>query len=321
MTNNPLLANPRPWCIGRFVMNRPARSELNSERYAYWGDKIDIKSDVSVQAFQHRVELRETELRAKTRTGSISYKEMQAKGLKSLIVKTDIPWLERVISPTQTSRVFFYSDDVDHPDLLLNEEGYVLAGTTMLTMKSLLRPGDVQKSIERTSDVYRNITYRDDWTVPSGPGFCVKGALIGGPSRNSEESQQTIVLQPGKASAFVLSMRVAVDGDQRATLLGTLPDLRRELQTQGYGNTVTVLRESKRQVAGMDAEEVLFSVTENGIQLFRFFLLAPGVPKAVARPYVDIQLILGSTNDSTLTPEQASSPVDEKGYRDMGLAA
>ena len=107
MINNPLLSNPRPWCVGRFVMDRPAESKLHSDRYEYWGDEIDIDSDVSPGTFRHKIDAREKELRTKTRTGSISYKEMLAKGLKSLIVQTDIPWLEKVVSPTQTSRLLF----------------------------------------------------------------------------------------------------------------------------------------------------------------------------------------------------------------------
>jgi Tle cognate immunity protein 4 C-terminal domain/Tle cognate immunity protein 4 N-terminal domain len=311
MTNNPLLADSRPWCIGRFVIDRPARSELSSERYEYWGDKIEIASDVSPGTFQHKLGARENELRTNKRTNSISYNEMKEKHLDSMLLETDIPWIEKAVSPTQTSRLLIYRRRVDHPDLLINEEGYVLAGTTMLTMKSLLRPGDIQQSIERTTDVYRNITYRDNWTVPTEPGFCISGALIGGPSRNSEELQQTIVLQPGRASAFVINMRAAVYGDQQSSLLKTLPDLRQDLRAQGYSHNVHVIRQAKRQVGGMDAEEVLFSIKEGGAQLFRFYLLAPGVPKTVAQPHTEIRLILGATNNSKLTPEQASSPVDE----------
>ncbi|KDP87678.1 hypothetical protein CF70_000055, partial [Cupriavidus sp. SK-3] len=83
--------------------------------------------------------------------------------------------------------------EVDYP---FAAEGYVLAGGTMLTMKlDVLRSSGIQKVTQRSTDVYKNIIYRDDWTVPTERGFCVPGALIGGPSRNSELAEQTIVLQ------------------------------------------------------------------------------------------------------------------------------
>jgi Tle cognate immunity protein 4 N-terminal domain len=75
MTNNPLLADSRPWCIGRLVMDRPARSEMYYESYEYWGDKIDIARNVSPGTFQYKVETRENELRTKKRINSINLNE------------------------------------------------------------------------------------------------------------------------------------------------------------------------------------------------------------------------------------------------------
>ena len=316
MTNNPLLADPRPWCIGRLVMDRPARSGLSYEKYEYWGDDIDIARDVSAGTFQHKVDTRESELRAKRRTTSVSsYKEMLAKGLKSMIVETDIPWLEQAVSPTSNSRLLIFKDlaEVDYP---FTAEGYVLAGSTMLTLKSdVQRSSGIQKFTQLTTDEYQNITYRDDWTVPTERGFCVPGALIGGPSRNSELAEQTIVLHPGRASAFVIKMRDAVDVDQQSSLLKTLPDLRQKLRAQG---SVQILRQGKRQVAGMEAEEVLFSIRKGGSQLYRFYLLAPGVHHSMAQPHTEIQLRLGSAltdadKDRGVKPEAVSSLVDEAG--------
>ena len=319
MTNNPLLADPRPWCIGRLVMDRPARSEMYSEGYEYWGDKIDIARNVSPGTFQHRVSTRESELRGKMRTTSISsYQEMLAKGLKSMVSETNIPWLEKAVSPTPNSRLLFFKDDADYADAPFDEEGYVLAGTTMLTMKSILNPGDIEKSIQLTTDEYQYIIYRDDWTVPSERGFCISGALIGGPSRNSEALKQSIILLPGRMSLLVINMRDAVDVDQQSSLLKTLSDLRQNLREQGYGHNVHILREGKRQVAGMDAEEVLLSIKEGKLQLYRFYLLAAGNPDSTAQPHTDIQLMLGDAlhdadKSNGMTVEQASSPVDEAG--------
>jgi hypothetical protein len=313
MNNIPLLAGPRPWCIGRFVIDRPSHSEVYYEKYEYTGDKIDLASNVSPGTFRHKVESRESELRTKRRTTSISYREMLAKGLKSMIVETDVPWLEKAVSPASNSRLFVFKDDGDSQDISFNGEGYVLAGTNMLSMKFSLGSGSVEKVVRAESEWYRNVTYRENWTVPTERGFCISGALIGGPSRNSEVAEQSIILQPGRPSLFVIRMRDAVDGDQQSSLLKTLPDLRAQLRTQGYGHNVVVLREGRRQVAGMDAEEVLFSIREGRVQMFRFYLLAPGNPDTVAQPHTEIELTLGSTANSRLPPEQASSPVDEAG--------
>ncbi|AJG21859.1 T6SS immunity protein Tli4 family protein [Cupriavidus basilensis] len=315
MTNNPLLADPRPWCIGRLVMDRPARSGISYEKYEYWGDDIEIARDVSPGTFRHKVDTRESELRASKRIISVPLTdEMMRKGDNGLH-KSDVPWLEQAVSPTPNSRLLIFKTKV-REDYPFSAEGYVLAGSTMLTMKSdVQRSSGIQKFTQLTTDEYQNITYRDDWTVPTERGFCIPGALIGGPSRNSELAEQTIVLQPGRASAFVLKMRDAVDVDQQSSLLKTLPDLRQRLGGQG---SVRILREGKRQVAGMEAEEVLFSIRDGGSQLYRFYLLAPGNPDSVAQPHTEIQLRLGSAltyadKDRGVKPEAVSSLVDEAG--------
>ncbi|SDD21997.1 hypothetical protein SAMN05216345_1071, partial [Cupriavidus sp. YR651] len=313
-TSNPLIANPRPWCIGRFVLDRPANSKISSEEYEFWGDKIDVARNVSVGTFQHKVDTRERELGTRKRTILIPYKESVRRGLPNGVVEIDVPWLEKVVSPSATSRLMIFKEDGD-ADSSFKGEGHALAGSTMLTMKSVLGSGAVQKVIRREGEWYRYITYRDDWAVPTERGFCIEGALIGGPSRNSELLHQGMVLQPGRPSLFLIDVRDAVDVDQQTSLLKTLPDLRRELRTQGYSGYVSVLRKGKRQVAGMDAEEVLFSIRSGSVQLYRFYLLAPGNPDTVAQPHTEIRLNLGSANHpalrATLPPELATSPVDE----------
>jgi len=316
MTNNPLLADPRPWCIGRLVMDRPTHSEIYYEGYEYTGDKIEVSSNVSPGTFEYKVGIREKELRNKKRINSIDYGEIKKKGLDSMLLETDIPWLETAASPTQASRLLIYKERVDHPDSSFYGEGYILAGTNMFSMKFKLGSDAVQKVIHDESEWYRNVTYRDDWTVPTERGFCISGGLIGGPSRNSEEMKQSIILLPGRSSLFVINMREAFDVDQQSSLLKTLPDLRKDLREQGYEHGVHILREGKRQVAGMDAEEVLFSIKEGGAQVFRFYLLAPGNPDTTAQPHTDIQLMLGDAlsdgdKQNGVTPEQAASPVNE----------
>lgn len=310
--NNPLLADPRPWCIGRLIIDRPARSEVSYEKYEYWGDKIAVASNVSTPAFQRKVNMREGELRTEKRIMSVPLTDEMIRNGGNGLERTDVPWLDQAVSPTPNSRLLIFKQAAA-ADRLFTQEGYLLAGSTMLTMTSGLRPDDIQDSIRLTTDEYRHITYRDDWTVPTERGFCIKGALIGGPSRNSELAEQTLVLQPGRPSAFVIKMRDAVDVDQQSSLLKTLPDLRRDLKAQGNSRNVQIVREGRRQIAGMDAEEVLFSIREGNLQLFRFYLIAPGNPDSTAQPHTEIQLILGSASHSTLPPDQATSPVDEAG--------
>jgi hypothetical protein len=228
------------------------------------------------------------------------------------IRETDTPLLELTASPTANSRTFVYKEFADDVAPYFNEDSYVLAGSTLLKTKSLVRPSDIQLSIDRTGDVYRHITYRDNWTVPTEPGFCVNGALIGGPSRNSEALIQAWTIP--SVGSIVIDMRDAVDVDEQSSLLKNLSDLKHQLRDEGYSGHVKILRQGKRTVAGMETEEVLFSIKGDGVQLFRFYLLAPGKAKDVAHPHASIQLRLGEIpKEGVITAADATSPVDEAG--------
>lgn len=318
MSPNPLLTNPRPWCMGRLVMNRPAQSEIFYEHYEFVGHKFEIAENVTIGTFQHKVTTRETELRSQKRSVDLPLtKEMMRNGDNG-IRETDIPWLEQNVSPNSNSRLFIYRQYQDDPSSLFDGEGYILAGSNMLSMKFLLDRTAVQKVIQRDSEWFRRVTYREDWTVPTEPGFCIQGALIGGPSLHSEVAEQSIILMPGHLSLFIIKMRDAVDVDQQSSLLKGLPDLRQELRSQGYSHYARILREGKRTIAGMDAEEVLFSIKEGNLQLFRFYLIAPGSPDTTAQPHTEIQLMLGNAptaqeQEQGTPQDQLTSPVDEAG--------
>jgi hypothetical protein len=317
MNNNPLLADLRPWCIGRFVIDRSAHSEISDEEYKYWGDKIDIARNVSTGTFQHKVETREKELKAKKRTVSLPLtREMVAAG-KNGIKETTTTWLENSGSPTPNSRLLIFKKFED-TDYSFTAEGYVHVGSTMLTMRSSAASDGVQKYIDLTTDEFRHIFYRDDWTVPAERGFCINGALIGGPSRNSEDVTQSFILLPGRRSLLVIQMSAAVEDDPNTSLLKSLSDLKQQLHDQGYSHYVHILRKGKRKVAGMDAEEVLFSIRDGKTQLFRFYLLASGNSATTAKPRIDIQLELGDAltdydKEQGETQETMNSPVDEAG--------
>ncbi|SDP15634.1 hypothetical protein SAMN04488595_10584 [Ralstonia sp. 25mfcol4.1] len=313
MKENPVIANLKPWCIGRMIFDRPAESSMSYEKYTYAGNDIAIRQNVSQHTFMRMVEAKEAEFRSRKRTYTIPYKEMLAKGLKSMDIETSAPWLETMASPSPQSRLFVFKKDEDVPKDVFQGEGYILAATTQLTLSGLLGRTAIQRVLRDDSDWYRQTSYREDWSVPTERGFCIKGALIGGVARSTESVDQTILLMPGRPATFIITMRNSFDIDQQASLLKTVPDLRRELDGRLLLSKVKVLRERKREFAGMQAEEVLLSMKEDGVEVFRFHLMAPGTEDDRGRPYTEIQLDLGAEPSEDFPAELATSPVDEAG--------
>jgi hypothetical protein len=296
---NPLLSQPRPWCIGRLVFDRPAASEISNQRYEFRGEKLETQYGVSIETYRVKVESLEKDLKTKQRVNPVNLNE-----------KTGHAWLEKSISPTKDSRVFVFQKGVARDvKLPFHTEGYVHSGGMLFHTVGSIGETALDKAEGIYNDTYRRIKARDNWTVPTESGFCFDGGIVTGSSTYTEEVSQSFALMPGRPALLLIQMRDAVDTDQNQ-LTRTLPQLRAQMDRMP--GLYRILRQGKRTIAGMDAEEVLFELKEGDITSYRFYLLAPGDPSTLAKPHTAIQLLLGASSPD-LAPDQATSPVDEAG--------
>ncbi|WP_258170773.1 T6SS immunity protein Tli4 family protein [Burkholderia multivorans] len=298
---NPLLSEPRPWCIGRFVFDRPGASEITNQRYEYWGDKLETQHNASHVDYQANVDELEKKYRTKRRFDPSAPDN-----------KFGPVWLERELSPTKNSKVFIYQKGIAKAVRLpFDVEGYVYENNTLFHTTGSIGSSALDEFEPIYTDLYRRIKARDNWSVPTESGFCFDGGIATGSSTSTEEVSQSFALMPGRPALLVIQMRDSVDVDQKEPLSKTLRALRSQMNRISSGS-YRILRQGKRTVAGMDAEEVLFALKEGEITSYRFYLLAPGDPSTLAKPHTAIQLILGASS-ADLTPEEATSPVDEAG--------
>ncbi|KVG28625.1 hypothetical protein WL93_06835 [Burkholderia diffusa] len=299
--NNPLLSKVRPWCIGRLVFDRPVSSEISNESYKYRGEKLVTTHNVSVETYDAKVAAREKELRAKQRVNPVNLKE-----------KTGHPWLEKAFSPVAHSRVFLFNGAVVKGVALpFDSEGYLFANGTLIQTTGRIGSDVLDRAEGIYNDTYRRIKVRDNWTVPTEPGFCFDGGIVTGPSNYTEEVTQSFALMPGRPALLVIRLRDAVEQDRAQPLTSSLPALRATLDRMP--GSYRILRQGKRAVAGMDAEEVLFALKDGDVTVYRFYLLSPGNPATVAQPHTSVELLLGAPARDDLPPDRATSPVDEAG--------
>jgi len=299
MMNNLLLSQSRPWCIGRFMFDRPVASEISNQRYEFRGERLGTQYNVSLAAYQAKTDAREKELHTKRRIDPGNRNK-----------ETSHSWLEKAFSPVKDSRVFIYQDAAtDGVTLPFDTEGYIYEKGTLFHTAGGIGSSAIGRAEDIYNDTYRRIKMRDNWSIPTESGFCFDGGIVTGSSTYTEEVSQSFALVPGRPALLVIQMRDAVDTDQ-PPLTRTLPQLRAQMDRMpGH---YRILRQGKRTVAGMDAEEALFELKEGDITSYRFYLLAPGDPSTLAKPHTAIQLLLGASSPD-LTPEQATSPVDEAG--------
>ncbi|MCA8276009.1 hypothetical protein LGN17_26355 [Burkholderia sp. AU30280] len=299
--NNSLLSKVRPWCIGRLVFDRPVSSEISNENYKYRGEKLVTTHNVLVGTYDAKVAVREKELRTKQRVNPVNLEE-----------KTGHAWLEKAFSPVPHSRIFVFNNAVAKAAILpFDTEGYLFANRTLIHTTGMIGADVLDRAESTYNDTYRRIKMRDNWTVPTEPGFCFDGGIVTGASTYTEEVSQSFALMPGRPALLVIKLRDAVDGDQAPPLTSTLPALRAKLDRMP--GSYRILRQGKRTVAGMDAEEVLFALKDGDVTVYRFYLLAPGNPATLAQPHTSVELLLGAPARDDLPPNQSTSPVDEAG--------
>ncbi|MEB2602681.1 T6SS immunity protein Tli4 family protein [Burkholderia cenocepacia] len=298
-TSNPLLSNVRPWCIGRLVFDRPVSSEISSQRYAYRGEQLLTTHEVPPDAYQAAIAAREQVMRTRLRANPV---EMDR--------KTRHAWLEKAFSPVPDSRVFVFNEAAAKSVTLpFDTEGYLYANRTLVRTTGSIGADALDRVEGIYDDTFRCIRMRDNWVVPTEPGFCFDGGIVTGSSTYPEEVRQSFALMPGRPALLVIQSRNAVGDDREQSLSRTLPALRAKLDR--LPGSHRLLREGKRSIAGMDAEEVLFELRDGAVTAYRFYLLAPGNAATLAQPHTAIEMLLGVAGQSDLPPAQATSPVDE----------
>jgi len=291
----------RPWCVGHFVISVPTQSEVSAQEFAYDGYKIQTVRNVSQSEFQAKVASRENELRTKRRVDPSNGN-----------AETKSSWLQLAGSPDQNSRILAFSDvEVPNVDLSFDVEGYAHAGSNMYILRTQADTAYLPKLMPNDGPLFRDVRYRDDQTVPTEKGFCFDGGYITGEARHSEDVAQSFALLPGKPALLNIVMREALDTDGNTSLLSTLPDVRRQIEGEGAAGSIKTLREGKRKLAGMDAEEVLMSVGDGTTHLYRFYLLANGSPSNMAQPHTSIEMDLGELAPGGKLSAQDASPLDE----------
>jgi hypothetical protein len=283
------------------MFDRPMSSEISNQTYTWRGEKLVTIHDTSLDAYRSKVGARENELRTKKRVDP---------GNRN--AETSHAWLEKAFSPVQNSRVFIFNDAVATAyKLPFNSEGYILVGRTLFKTSGTFGATGLDLSESVYEDMYRRIKARDNWAVPTEPGFCIDGGIVTGSSTYTEEVSQSFALMPGRPALLLIKLRDSMDDDQAQPLTKNLAALRAQLDRMP--GSYRILRKGKRVVAGMSAEEVLFALQDGPVTVYRFYLLAPGNPATLAQPHTSVELLMGNASRSDLPSDEATSPVDEAG--------
>ncbi|MEJ0003861.1 MAG: T6SS immunity protein Tli4 family protein, partial [Pararobbsia sp.] len=295
------MESPQTFCIGRFVLQMPANFQSKWQKYTYNGSEIEITPNVSRLRFDDIVREREHELTDKMRTDNSG----------RTLLQTDISWLEKVVSPQSTSRLFIFRDS-NNRDIKLGlgyvTEGYVWDDGAMFLFKSDAAETRVDAAVAADSDIMGRIKARDNHTVPTEPGYCFNGGLITGGTEFFELAKAYFERPstPGGA-IFGVEMRPNLPSDD--TLFERVPKL-----AQMMGNLIShtrTLRRRERPLAGLDGQEMLTQISANGVTAYYFIWEAKGAPDSVIHPNTHIELRIGGEHNKQTNRRESSALSEE----------
>lgn len=155
----------RPYCFGRFVMDVPQAWKVEGMTASHPGaPKVEISHDVSEEAFEAMV--RDFE----TRMQKTAYHYEKVSG----------PMLRHVERPRDVDDavLFAHWEEPDAPYIMMITAWRRFPNGAVFKMTKEYSEEYEAKAIRDVLVALRGIRPRDEWEVPTEPGFCIPGGFI-----------------------------------------------------------------------------------------------------------------------------------------------
>jgi hypothetical protein len=292
-----MTAEKKTICIGRYLIDVPAKSEVSFSGTMLNGFDIVTEKETE-SAFRKRIEEREAEI-AVHRTDANCNSEGGMEKARDLRI------------PGMVGRTFIYG----------RSRGYLMEGERRVDLESvsvevhahmngrsvsLAAQSTEEASAEEAETLLARIHIRREDELPAAAGFCVPDAIFVDP------------LPAHKNEHLVMHLGLADHPDLSFTLMslaGTRPGpallarvARADATTGAEGLfRMTTLREGKRRISGIDGEELLLRAREFNLKsTYGFVWEAPGAVDDPALPLLSMELRTGIGERSGGEPVESS---------------
>jgi hypothetical protein len=290
-------------CIGRFLIDVPAQSEITVSRERMAGFEIEtIEEDDD--AFRKRIAARETDIGVQGAGPDRDGGMVEARDLRV---------------PNMVGRVFIYG----------RSRGYVMEGDRRVDMESVsveahghvnglsfsLSATESSESRAKVAEeLLARLRVRAEDEIPSVPGFCIWRAVFADPlpAHKTEHIAMHIGFSdhPDVALAFVS----LPGGNRSRSLLTRYADMDAEASPDEMLR-VSKLRSERRVINELAGEEVLERVRElNFATTYGFVWETQGILDDPQQPFLSLELHGG------ISPQPGGKPVDASLHEDAVLA-
>jgi hypothetical protein len=292
-------------CVGRYLVDVPGDAEisLGGERISGFAIASVEESDA---AFRARVTAREAELAARGR-------ERDDGGEGGMVEARDL----RI--PGLSGRSFVFG----------RNRGYIMNGDRRVDMESVsievhAHMGNVSFTLSATSKqesdvreaeaLLARLQMRGEEEIPLVPGFCIGRGVFAEPLPDHVNEHVTLHLGLPGHPDMGLAFDSMPAGRADRSLLARVADIDAEASAEEMLR-VTKLRSGKRNINGIDGEEVVERVRElNFTTGYSFMWEAHGVEDDHLQPYLLLNMETGTN------PRPGGAPVDSSLHEDAVLA-
>jgi hypothetical protein len=292
-------------CVGRYLVDVPAQAEVSLSGGMLSGFEIASQEE-SETAFRERIAKREAEIEAKgveaPANGPSGMVEVRDLRIPSLIGRTMIYGRTRSHGFENGRRV--------NVEWVSVETHAHLGGLSVSLSAQYVDESDALEA----EALLTHLKLRGENEVPAAPGFCIWGAVFVDPLPMHKNEHMVMHLGLPDHPDLALSLLSVAGGNPSAGLLA------RAAQTDGSMSPdvlmrVTKLREGKRNINGIDGEELLVRAREfNFTTTYGLTWEAGGVTDDFVQPFLSLELRTG------VNERPGGKPVDTSLHEDALLA-
>jgi len=295
----------RTVCVGRYLIDVPEHADVSLSGQMISGFTIDTVEETE-SAFHARMSAREVEIKARGADGNNN-------GEGGLVEARDLQ------VPGLVGRSFIYG----------RSRGYLMAGDRRIDMESvsveahahigdltfsLAAKGTEEASAKEAEALLARLQVRGEDEIPAAQGFCIWRGVFVEPLPDHKNEHIIFHLGVPGHPDMGLALSSIAGGNTDDGLLA-------RVAATDAGSTadellrVTKLRSGKRNINGIDGEEVLERVRElNFTTGYGFMWEAPGVSDDLLQPNLLLNMETGTN------PRPGGKPVDSSLHEDAVLA-
>jgi hypothetical protein len=291
-------------CVGRYLVDVPSQAEVAISREMMSGFTIDAVQETD-SVFRERVATREADIAARKTAdsgqpgGMVEARDLRIPGM---IGRTFIFGRDRTYGFEGGRRV-----DVEW----VSVESHAHLGGLSLTLSMKYASEDDARLAEA---LLAQLRLRNEHEIPTVPGFCIEQAIFVEPLPPHTNEQAAMALGlPGHPDLSLVFFSLA-GGKPSPGLLARTAEVDAAASPDELLR-VSKLREGRRNVNGIDGEEVLERVREmNFTTGYGFNWEVPGKHDDLMQPFLSLELLTGNSE------RPGGNPVDSSLHEDAVLA-